>query len=164
MTQEKEAFLDRWSRLKRDPPQESPALPVEKAEKAGREEPVVALPPVEELNPESDFVPFMNPKVDDATRRSALKKLFTDSHFNLPDPFEAYSEDYTRSEPIPEAMLKAINKVRDFAMNGPEQAAEEKKPPDAAPSEEVQGEVQAEAGKIEAPTQEPDDVAGRQDT
>ncbi len=165
MRQEREAFLDRWSRVKREQAQETPAAPLENAEKAEKEEPAVALPPVEELKADSDFVPFMNPKVDDATRRSALKKLFTtDAHFNVPDPFEAYSEDYTRSEPIPEAMLMAINKVRDLALNGPEQAAERQKPADAAPSEEVQGEVQAEAGKIEAPTQEPDDVAGRQDT
>ena len=35
-----------------------------------------ALPPVEKLTPESDFAPFMHPKVDDALRRVALKKLF----------------------------------------------------------------------------------------
>ena len=159
MTQEKEAFLDRWSRLKRDQAQETPAAALEKAEKAENEEPAVALPPVEELKPDSDFAPFMNPKVNDETRRSALKKLFSDAHFNVPDPFEAYSEDYTRSEPIPEQMLRAINKARDLALNGPERAAEERKPAEAAPTEAVPGEAQ----KIEAPTQEPDDVAGKQD-
>ena len=157
MTQEKEAFLDRWSRLKRDQAEEKPGAPVEK--KIEQESPAVVLPPVEGLKPESDFVPFMNPKVDPATRRAALKKLFADAHFNVPDPFEAYSEDYTRSEPIPEQMLRAINKARDLAINGPEQAAEEKKPPDAAPPQEVQ----AEAAKIEPPTPEPDDAAGKQD-
>ena len=159
MTQEKEAFLDRWSRMKRDQPQETPAPPIEKAEKIEKEEPAAALPPVEELRPDSDFVPFMNPKVDDATRRSALKKLFTDAHFNVPDPFEAYSEDYTRSEPIPEAMLKAINRVRDLALNGPEKAVDEGKPADAAPAAAAQN----DAEQIAAPTQEPDDVAGKQD-
>ena len=163
MTQEKEAFLDRWSRLKREPLREESVRSVEKAEKAGKEEPAVVLPPVEALNPESDFVPFMNPKVDHATRRSALKKLFADAHFNVPDPFEAYSGDYTRSEPIPEAMLRAINKARDLAINGPDQAAEENKAPDAASPKEAQSEARAEAGKIQAPTQEPDDVAGKQD-
>ena len=161
MTEEKEAFLDRWSRLKRDEVQEKPATPVEKVEKAEKEEPAVALPPVEELNPESDFVPFMNPEVDDATRRSALKKLFADAHFNVPDRFEAYSDDYTLSEPIPEAMLAAINKARDLALNGPEQAAEERIPPhvDAPPAEALPGETE----KIEAPTQDPDDASGKQD-
>ncbi len=160
MRQEREAFLDRWSRVKREQAQETPAAPLENAEKAEKEEPAVALPPVEELKADSDFVPFMNPKVDDATRRSALKKLFTtDAHFNVPDPFEAYSEDYTRSEPIPEAMLMAINKVRDLALNGPEKAAGEGKPADAAPPEAAPD----DAAEIEAPTQEPDDVADKQD-
>ena len=150
MTQEKEAFLDRWSRMKREQAQETPALPIEKAEKIDREEPAVALPPVEELKADSDFVPFMNPKVDDATRRSALKKLFTtDAHFNVPDPFEAYSEDYTQSEPIPELMLAAINKARDLAINGPEETKEE--------------ELKAEEEKAEPPKQESEKAPGKQD-
>ena len=62
----------------------------------------------------------------DAARR-ARKKLFTDAHYNIPDPFEAYSEDYTESEPIPEAMLKAINRVRDVAVKGQEKVVEEER-------------------------------------
>ena len=117
------------------------------------------LPPVEDLKPSSDFAPFMNPKVADETRRSALKKLFADAHFNEPDLFEPYSKDFTKSEPIPEKMLKAINRVRDVAVKGEEQVAEEERLAEAA---------RAEAGKTEtaaaeAPTQEPDDVAGKQD-
>ena len=51
----KEAFLDRWSRLKRE------SVP-EKQE----ETPKPATPPVDRLTPESDFTPFMHPKVEDA--------------------------------------------------------------------------------------------------
>ena len=159
MTREKEAFLDRWSRMKRDQSQETSALPIEKAEKIEKEEPAAALPSVEELRPDSDFVPFMNPNVEPGIRRAALKKLFADAHFNVPDRFEAYSDDYTFSEPIPEAMLAAINKARDLVLKTPEQAAEERKPAVTAPPEEVQG----AAEEIEAPKQEPDDVAGKQD-
>ena len=142
MTQEKEAFLERWSRLKREQPQEAPAAPVEK--KAEQEIPAVPLPAVEDLKPDSDFVPFMNPKVDDATRRSALKKLFADAHFNAPDPFEAYSEDYTTSDPLPAAMLLAINKVRDLVVNG-------------------LGEEKVEGEKTASPPPEPEKPAGKQD-
>lgn len=157
MTQDNEAFLDRWSRLKREQPQEgTPPTPPKKSE---ADAPAPVLPPVEDLKPTSDFTPFMNPKVADETRRSALKKLFADSHFNEPDLFEPYSKDFTQSEPIPAKMLKAINRVRDVAVKGEEQVVEEERLAEAA---------RAEAGKTEtaaadAPTQEPDDVAGKQD-
>ena len=149
MTQDKEAFLERWSRLKREQPQATPEAPVEKVEQAGPNEPAVALPRVEDLTTDSDFAPFMNPKVDDATRRSALKKLFTDPHFNVPDAYEPYSADFTKSEPIPELMLAAINKVRDLAISGPEEGKAE--------------ESRVEAKDPEAKAQEPDEPAGKQD-
>lgn len=159
MTQEKEAFLDRWSRLKQEPPAEKPAVP-----EAKKEEPLPPLQPLAELNPDSDFTPFMNPRVDPGTRRDALKKLFADAHYNIPDPFEAYSEDYTKSDPIPEAMLKAINRARDLAVKGPEKVAEEEKL-----AEQAQAEAEAEAEavqtqKTEVPTQKQEDVPGKQDT
>lgn len=101
----KEKFLDRWSRLKRETEQ----LPEKKEEEAA---PAPALPPVEELTPESDFSGFMHPKVEDALRRVALKKLFRDPHFNVPDPFEAYSGDWTVGEPISEELLATLNQAR----------------------------------------------------
>jgi hypothetical protein len=162
VTEEKEAFLDRWSRLKREqpaPPAEQKPAPAA----AAKQEPAEPLPPVDKLTPESDFKPFMNPKVDPETRRSALKKLFADSHFNVPDPYEAYSEDYTKGEAIPLGMLKAINRVRDVAVKGEEKVLEEERL-----AEQVHEQVRLEAEKVEAkvpetPTQEPRDVAGRQD-
>ena len=101
MADEKEAFLDRWSRLKRDTAQEKE-----------EESPKPSLPPVDKLTPESDFTGFMHPKVEDALRRVALKKLFSDPHFNVADPFEAYSGDWTGGEPIPEEMLAALNQAK----------------------------------------------------
>lgn len=174
MTQEKEAFLDRWSRRKREKPAEQSSekpseLPVVQE---AREEPAAPLQPVEDLKPDSDFVPFMKPNVDPATRRSALKKLFADPHFNVADPFEAYSEDYTRSDPIPEKMLKAINRVRDLAVDGPEKVAEQERLAEQAEqAEQVQQAEQGEgqAGQAEtmkqteATTQKAEDVPGKQD-
>lgn len=149
MTEEKEAFLDRWSRLKREQPGDTPAVAEEK-----KEEPAAALPPVEELKPDSDFRPFMAAKVDPGTRRSALKKLFTDAHYNVPDPFEAYSGDWTASEPIPMEMLKTLNQAKRLLFDEPEktaQAATESKPGQAA------------ARPPDAPPQDPKNVAGKQD-
>jgi len=104
--EDKEAFLSRWSRLKLDQAREAP-LPEEK-----KEVPAPALPPMESLTPESDFAPFMHPKVADALRRVALKKLFADPHFNVPDLNEAYSGDWTGGDPISEELLMTLNQAR----------------------------------------------------
>jgi hypothetical protein len=155
MNEEKEAFLDRWSRLKREQPAEAPAVPQARAEA-----PPPPLPPVEELRPESDFTPFMNPKVEDGTRRAALKKLFADPHYSIPDPFEAYCEDYTQSEPIPETMLKAINRVRDVSLKGEETVAEEER---LAKETSREASARAEPAEPEQRTLESNDAPGKQD-
>ena len=105
-----EDFLRRWSRLKHEQAAPKPAekQPLEKKEA----ETPPALPPVDKLTPDSDFTGFMQPKVEDALRRAALKKLFNDPHFNIPDPFEAYSGDWTGGEPIPPEMLATLNQAK----------------------------------------------------
>jgi Protein of unknown function (DUF3306) len=99
--EKKEAFLHRWSRVKKETALEKPV-----------ETPKPALPPTDGLTPESDFTGFMHPKVEDALRRTALKKLFVDPHFNTPDPFEPFSGDWTVGEPIGEEMLATLNQAR----------------------------------------------------
>ena len=118
--EKKEAFLDRWSRRKRDSVQE----------KKGEESPKPSRPPVDKLTPESDFTGFMHPKVEDALRRVALKKLFSDPHFNVADPFEAYSGDWTGGEPIPEEMLAALNQAKRLLFDDNKEADGEKKEPE----------------------------------
>jgi hypothetical protein len=105
-----EDFLRRWSRLKHEQAAQQPAekQPLEKKQA----ETPPALPPVDKLTPESDFTGFMQPKVADSLRRAALKKLFNDPHFNIPDPFEAYSGDFTVGEPIPPEMLATLNQAK----------------------------------------------------
>ena len=119
MAQDKEKFLSRWSRLKH-----------ESKEPAKQDDPgeAPALPPVEKLTPESDFTDFMHPKVEDALRRVALKKLFSDPHFNAPDPFEPFSGDWTVGEPIPDEMLAKLNQARDFIFKDSEKTAAAENP------------------------------------
>ena len=109
-----EDFLRRWSRLKHENAADKPAeeTPAGQPVVEGKAVEPPALPPVEQLTPEADFSGFMQPKVADALRRAALKKLFSDPHFNLPDPYEAYSGDWTVGEPIPEEMLATLNQAR----------------------------------------------------
>ena len=155
MSEDKEAFLERWSRRKLEQAEEKPAQPVATEE---RDEPAVVLPPVEELTPQSDFVPFMNPKVDGETRRAALKKLFADAHYNVPDPFEAYSEDWTVGEPIPMEMLKTLNHAKKLLFDEPERKAEAAAaaaaPPDGPQTDTPQAETQQGDAK---------DAVGKQD-
>jgi hypothetical protein len=107
-----EDFLRRWSRLKHENERaaEKPAeKPVENKE---ADAPPAPLPPVDKLTPESDFTGFMQPKVEDNLRRAALKKLFSDPHFNIPDPFEPYSRDWNIADPIPPEMLATLNQAK----------------------------------------------------
>jgi hypothetical protein len=152
MSEEKEAFLDRWSRLKRQEA-EAPAVPAEQEVEAN-DEPAVALPPIEELGPDSDFKPFMDPKVDLGTRRAALKKLFADAHYNEPDLFEPYSADFTVGEPIPAEMLKTLNHARKLLFDEPENAAE---------AAAAQAGPEPDAAQPETPAEELKNAVGKQD-
>jgi hypothetical protein len=113
----KEAFLNRWSRLKRE------GVP-EKKEEA----PKPSVPPVENLTPESDFTPFMHPKIEDALRRVALKKLFNDPHFNTPDPFEPFSGDWNVGEPISEELLATLNQAKQHLFSEPQEPDKPEEP------------------------------------
>lgn len=138
MARDDEPFLSRWSRLKR----EQPAQEVEPE----ADDAPPALPPVESLTPDSDFSGFMHPKVTDALRRVALKKLFSDPHFNVEDPYEAYSGDWTGGEAIPEEMLASLKQAKQVLFREEEKQHEE------------EGSKLAEQEETKAP-----DEPGRQD-
>jgi hypothetical protein len=124
MSEDREPFLDRWSRLKtkeREAAQEPPAAaPVPAPVKA---EEALPLPNIEDLKPDSDFRPFMNASVDPATRRDALKKLFADAHFNTPDPFEPFSGDLRVAESISPELLKTLNQAKKLLFEEAEKTA-----------------------------------------
>ena len=125
-----ETFLGRWSRLKREERSEEKKLP----EKAESDAP--PLPPADQLTPESDFTGFMHPKVEDALRRVALKKLFSDPHFNTPDPFEPFSGDWTVAEPISDELMKTLNQARTHLFDNENKTAEqEQRPAEEAPAQ-----------------------------
>ena len=141
MAQEKENFLGRWSRVKgeqRRSQEEQAAVP----QQTEAEEKPPELPSVDKLTPQSEFSGFMHPKVADALRRQALKKLFSDPHFNIPDPYEAYSGDWTVGEPIPDAMMATLNQARTLLFSEQEkeqaQAADEAKAEAEAYAEQEQ--------------------------
>ncbi|MEQ9556147.1 MAG: DUF3306 domain-containing protein [Rhodospirillales bacterium] len=57
---------------------------------------VETLPPLDELNPDSDFAGFMDKRVPEFLRRQALRKLWlSDPAFSLIDGMHEYGEDYS---------------------------------------------------------------------
>lgn len=70
--------------------------------------PAPALPPVESLDFDADFKPFMRTDVAPATRNAALRKLFSDPSFNVMDGLDIYIDDYSLPDPIPDEMLRGL--------------------------------------------------------
>ena len=74
--------------------------------------PKVTLDDVEQLKPESDYSAFVSRSVDPTVRNAALKKLFTDPHYNVMDGLDIYIGDYNTFEPIPKSMLRQMVQAR----------------------------------------------------
>jgi hypothetical protein len=50
----------------------------------------------------------MKPDVDPAVQQAAMKKMFSDPHFNVMDGLDIYIDDYSKPDPIPLEMLKRM--------------------------------------------------------
>ena len=169
--EDKENFASRWSRRKIEARKDKPAEP---EPSSGRTAPAVPadadaaaappgapapreLPPLESLKGlASEYTEFLKPGVDENLRRSALKKLFADPHFENFERFEAYCEDFTKGEPIPLAMLKTLEHAKDLLF-GDEKKKDERagaEKPSAEPPPEVAEKAQGEA-QAEMPPPEP---------
>ena len=134
-----EGFLSRWSRVKTET-REAPAAPPP-AQRPVEAEAPPELPPVEKLTIDSDFSGFFHPKVDEDLRRSALRKLFSDPHFNVMDGLDVYIDDYSKTEPLPAAMLaslKQAQRILEWAAETEEQAQARRLGLEAAPAEQGQ--------------------------
>ena len=118
MSEEKQNFLRRWSRLKHEAASSPPA-------KQSESDKPVALPPLDSLTFGSDFKAFMHSKVEETVKRAALKKLFADPRFNVMDGLDTYIDDYTKSEPISEELLARIEQVREQLLAPPKPKEEE---------------------------------------
>jgi hypothetical protein len=127
-----DGFLGRWARRKQDvregrPLQEplsaatpapvagpegspiagvGPAVVVQPA--ATPQAPAPTLEDVQTLTPQSDFKRFVAADVDPQVRNAAVKKLFTDPHFNVMDGLDIYIDDYSKPDPLPLSMLRQM--------------------------------------------------------
>lgn len=154
--EEPRGFLGRWSRRKADALQgkplaePGPPLPTQVAgvplaappgdttaasvPAANAAEPakVLSLDDVKLLTKDSDFKPFMAGNVGPAVRNAAMKKLFADPHFNIMDGLDIYIDDYSKPDPIPEAMLRQMNGSRFLNLFADEENVEAGKNPGTA--------------------------------
>lgn len=97
------------------------------------------LPPVDSLTFDSDFRGFLQPKVDEAVKRAALKKLFNDPRFNVMDRLDVYIDDYSKPDPLPREWLNELASAQNI-LNPPQtrvndQGFAEDVPPEGAATE-----------------------------
>ena len=139
-----EKFLSRWSRLKRETAEAPPPAPVEAEKPAADDASPPQLPPVESLTKDSDYKVFFQPKVSEDVRRAALKKLFSDPHFNVMDGLDTYIDDYSISEPIPPEMLAQMKSAQKIFRWARGESDEEEVPQMAGQPPVVEAAVPAE--------------------
>jgi len=108
MAEGKQDFLRRWSQRKNEAARRA-ATPSDVPTAAGEAPP---LPPVDSLSFDSDFKAFMHAKVQEAVKRAALKKLFTDPRFNVMDGLDIYIDDYSKGEILPDDMLAKLEHAK----------------------------------------------------
>jgi hypothetical protein len=147
-----EGFLRRWARVKASggdavaeaPPRpasapaapapapaakpQPPAAPADavadSAAGAPAQQSALTLDDAAKLTPASDFSAFVSQGVDKDVRRLALKKLFSDPHFNVLDRLDMYMDDYNKPDPVSAAMLAGLQHARS-ALRRPEEVQAE---------------------------------------
>ena len=114
--------------------------------------PLPSLDDARALTPTSDFQPFMRPGVTADVRNAAMKKLFTDPHFNVMDGLDIYIGDYNTPDPMPAGMLQKMVGAQLLGLfDTPDEAAATA----AATAEPVSTVVSPAAGPRENPVQSP---------
>ena len=154
-----DGFLSRWSRRKVQARSGQPApasavtapaavpqdavpvdVPAPRVEETGQGDaqdgqgapaaPPPTLEDVQALGRESDYSRFVAREVDPTVKNAALKKLFSDPHFNVMDGLDVYIDDYGKPDPLPPAMLREMVQSAALGLFGPEEAP----PAEARPS------------------------------
>jgi hypothetical protein len=130
-----DGFLGRWSQRKQAategkpltepvpvvPPQKPVLAPVAASSDQTRdvaqtateperpaEPPPLSLDDVNALTSDSSYAPFVNRAVAPDVRNAAMKKLFTDPHYNVMDGLDLYIDDYSKPDPLPASMLRKM--------------------------------------------------------
>ena len=127
-----DGFFSRWSRRKAQvargeqpvepAPPAAPQVPVPPVAAASTQpvaeaqtqaeakpaEPPPTLEDVAQLGRESDYSRFVARDVAPDVKNAALRKLFSDPHFNVMDGLDIYIDDYNKPDPLPAGMLRQL--------------------------------------------------------
>ena len=117
-----DGFLGRWSKRKAgkevnevDPSEKKLDAPKVSTQASPVEIASEDIPPPATLDDvakidrfDPDFSAFMKPDVDPVVQQAALKKMFTDPHFNIMDGLDIYIDDYSKPDPLPPGMLERM--------------------------------------------------------
>lgn len=68
----------------------------------------LTLDDVATLTRDSDYTRFVARDVTPGVRNAAMKKLFSDPHFNVMDGLDTYIDDYGKPDPIPLDMVRRL--------------------------------------------------------
>jgi hypothetical protein len=165
-----ESFFQRWARRKAEhqdgdnTPEEAGKVAVMRSAEVRVGTPVNALAnesadatsqptldDVMQLTRDSDYSLFVSPGIDKTVRRAALKKLFSDPHFNVMDKLDIYIDDYTKPSPLTPAMLaglkhtqslfEAVAKQADERAEAEREEAERQKAASAAQPDDAGGDA-----------------------
>ncbi len=117
------------------------------------------LPAVEGLTLDSDFSAFLKEEVSEALRRKALRKLFSDPHFNRMDGLDIYIDDYSRPDPIPPDILARLRHAREWLQSEADEGAAGVEGGEEIARGDGAGALAPAAGRVAEPDAQPAKVA-----
>jgi hypothetical protein len=97
----------------------------ERAVPAAAEQPPPTLEDVKALTADSDFTRFAAPDVAPEVKNAALKKLFSDPHYNIMDRLDVYIDDYSQPDPMPQSMVRQLASVKFLGLFATEEEQEQ---------------------------------------
>jgi hypothetical protein len=72
--------------------------------------PALTLADVSALTPASDYAAFIAKGVSSEVKNAAMKKLFTDPHYNIMDGLDIYIGDYSTHDVLPQSVIDEMTK------------------------------------------------------
>jgi Protein of unknown function (DUF3306) len=155
-----DGFLGRWSKRKAgkevdelELPEKKLVAPKESTQASALEVPLEEVPPPASLDDvakidrcDPDFSAFMKPDVDPAVQQAALKKMFTDPHFNIMDGLDIYIDDYSKPDPLPPGMLERMvqsDMLNLFSKSSKEQVQDSQQNVSKTPNLQIEGDTSA---------------------
>lgn len=89
-------------------PASAPSTSESKSLEDAAKAPAPTLADVQALRSDSSFAPYVVRDVAPEVRNAAMKKLFTDPHYNVMDGLDIYIDDYSVPSPLPAATLRQM--------------------------------------------------------